>query len=140
MLAGCETPRWMPQRDGDAVVYALGPRGDVPSPLAQPLKPACPALEFAGGAFAVSAGHEKLLQELATKFGEDKKRLVIAAYAKSGLPPEYARVLTERRAHAVRQRLIELGMEPASIQTAGFGNDLPLSGPTSDVVVVFSID
>lgn len=137
MLTGCESTTWTSVGKGDTVVYALGPRADVRSPLAEALKPACPALEFDGTGFVLSAGHAKPLQEVASKIASQQSRLVVAAYTRPGLPPEYARVLTERRAHAVRQRLIELGIEPARIQTAGFGNDFPLSGPTSDVVVVF---
>ena len=38
---------------------------------------------------------------------------------------------------AVRQRLIELGLEAAGVQTVGFGNDFSPSGPSSDVVVIY---
>ncbi len=137
LLPGCQSATWTSMGTTDTVVYALGPRADVQSPLAEALKPACPALEFDGAGFALSPRHAKPLQEVASRFASQQHRVVVAAYTRPGLPPEYARVLTERRAHAVRQRLIELGIEPARIQTAGFGNDFPLSGPTSDVVVVF---
>jgi hypothetical protein len=37
----------------------------------------------------------------------------------------------------VRQRLIELGLDAAKIQTVGFGNDFSPSGPSSGVVVIY---
>jgi hypothetical protein len=38
---------------------------------------------------------------------------------------------------AVRQRLIELGLEASHLQTVGFGNDCAPSAPSSDVVVIY---
>ena len=66
-----------------------------------------------------------------------KSRLLIAGYTPPNLPPDHARSLSERRALAVRQRLIELGLESANLQTVGFGNDFSPSGPSSDVVAVY---
>lgn len=119
------------------VVYALGSREKFPSPLARALRPACPSLAFAAGAFRPGPAHERSLQSVAAAWEKARQPLVIAGYASPGLPPDHARALAERRALAVRQRLIELGVEPADLQTAGFGNDFPHTGPTSDVVVVY---
>ena len=103
------------------------------------MKPACPALEFAKGSLVPSPQHDRALQKLAQESaGEKTRRFVIAAYCRPSLPPEYARSLSEKRAHSVRQRLIGLGVGPADIQTAGFGNDFARSGPTGDVVVIYN--
>lgn len=40
---------------------------------------------------------------------------------------EYNRSLGERRALAVREELIRLGIEPGRVDTASFGNDMPIA-------------
>lgn len=138
MLCSCASAPW-PVSPKDQVVYALGSRGDFVSPLGGQMKPACPALEFTRGSLVVGSQHDLVLRKLAEEnTGDVKPRFVIAAYCRPNLPPEYARVLSERRAHSVRQRLVELGVDPTDIQTAGFGNDFALNGPASDVVVIYN--
>ena len=131
-----------PGSDNDqAVVYALGERGALPSPLTTELHPACPALRFRPGAHTTSDSHRRSLEWLAAEWeGSKEKRFLIAGYTPPGLPPDYARTLSERRAHAIRQSLIEMGVEPAGLQTVGYGNDFPHSGPTGDVVVIYQVD
>jgi outer membrane protein OmpA-like peptidoglycan-associated protein len=125
-----------PGAEEDSVVYALGSRSDFASPLNRQMKPVATALEFSMNQFRVTAAHDRVLLGLIKK---DKAKYLLAGYSRPGLPPEYARVLSEKRTHSVRHRLIELGMEPAQIQTAGFGNDFPRNGPTTDVVVVYEV-
>lgn len=120
-----------------AVVYALGGREGFRSPLEGALKPACPALEFSGTEFNLSGGHHKVLKALATEWREGKAKFLIAGYTPPGLPEDYARSLSERRAQAVRQFLIESGVEAANVQTVGFGFDSSPSSPTSGVVVIY---
>jgi type IV pilus biogenesis protein CpaD/CtpE len=120
-----------------SVVFALGTRDGFRSPLQSALKPACPALDFAGEGFALTGGHRKTLAALASKWSEAKPRYLIAGYVPPGLPEDFARSLTERRAQAVRQQLIESGVEAASLQTVGFGFDSSPSAPTSSVVVIY---
>lgn len=127
--------------DDQAVVYALGERGTIASPLTTELTPACPALRFKPSAYTTSDSHQPSLERLAAEWeGSKERRYLIAAYTPPGLPPDYARALSERRAHAIRQSLIEMGVEPANLQTAGYGNDFPDSGPTGDVVVIYQAD
>lgn len=122
----------------DAVVYALGPRDGYTSPLNTGLKPACPALVFESEDFRPAQTHEQAIRALVNELRETpKKRLLIAGYAPPDLPQDHARSLSERRAQGVRQRFIELGIEPANIQTVGFGNDFSPSSPSSDVVVIY---
>lgn len=137
-LCSCAAAPW-PASPRNQVVYALDSHAGFVSPLGTQMKPACPALEFSKGSLAAGPQHDRMLQKLAKESTGDKRpRFVIAAYCRPNLPPEYARVLSEKRAHSVRQRLIELGVEPADIQTAGFGNDFVLNGPASDVVVIYN--
>jgi hypothetical protein len=122
----------------EAIVYSLGPREGYASPLSETLKPACPALRFDDDEFMVAESHERPIRDLARQIEKDKKaRLLIAGYAPPNLPPDHARSISDRRALAVRQRFIELGIDPANLQTVGYGNDFSPSGPSSSVVVIY---
>ncbi|OYW76879.1 MAG: hypothetical protein B7Z37_06700 [Verrucomicrobia bacterium 12-59-8] len=141
LLASCSSmsmPSFLRTPAADAVVYALGPREGFTSPLNGSLKPACPALVFESADFRLTSAHQQALHSLAQEMLPNKKaRLLIAGYTPPNLPPDHARSLSERRALAVRQRLIELGLEAANLQTVGFGNDFAPSGPSSDVVAIY---
>jgi hypothetical protein len=136
--SGIQMPSLLKNPADEAVVYALGPREGYTSPLNAGLKPACPALVFNGDDFGLTAAHERALHSIAQELDSNKKaRLLIAGYTPPNLPQDHARALSDRRALAVRQRLIELGLEAANVQTVGFGNDFSPSGPSSDVVVIY---
>lgn len=141
LQASCSSitmPSFLRTPASEAVVYALGPREGYTSPLNGSLKPACPALVFESSEFQLTAAHQQALHSLAQEMLKNKKaRLLVAGYTAPNLPPDHARSLSERRSLAVRQRLIELGLEAANVQTVGFGNDFAPSGPSSDVVVVY---
>jgi hypothetical protein len=130
---------WSSEIDSN-VVYALGSREAFASPLKRQLKPACPVLRFRSMKFAITDEHEAVLSGVAEAWAQDGGRFLVVGYAPPELPEGYARSLSERRAQAVRQRLIELGVETADLQTAGFGNDFGPSGPNQDVVIIFSED
>lgn len=136
-LCSCSSgPMVFQEKEAD-IVFALGPRDGFVSPMVAALSPACPALEFPGTSFALNGGHKKALLDLATGWKESKPRYLIAGYTPPELTHDYARSLSERRAQAVRQYLIENGVEAASLQTVGFGNDSAPSGPTTSVVVIY---
>ncbi len=120
-----------------SVVFALGTRDGFQSPLQGALKPACPALDFPGEGYALTGGHRKSLATLAADWSSSKPKYLIAGYVAAGLPEDFARSLTERRAQAVRQQLIESGIEASHLQTVGFGFDSSPSSPTSSVVVIY---
>ncbi len=141
LLASCSSipmPSFFRNPAAEAVVFALGPRDGFTSPLNGSLKPACPALAFGNADFHLTDAHQQALHSLTQEMTKNKKaRLLIAGYAPPNLPQDHARSISERRALAVRQRLIELGLEAANIQTVGFGNDFSPTGPSSDVVVIY---
>lgn len=141
LLASCSSvtmPSFLHNPAAEAVVYALGPRDGYTSPLNGSLKPACPALVFDGDALNLTGAHEAAINGLKREIEGDKKaRLLIAGYAPPNLPQDHARALSDRRALAVRQRFIELGIEAANIQSVGFGNDFSPSSPSSAVVVIY---
>lgn len=140
LLASCSgsSLSFLKNPASEAVVYALGPRDGYTSPLNGGLATACPALVFSGDGFELSSSHEHAVKSVHDAIKDDKKaRLLIAGYAPPNLPHDHARALSERRAQAVRQRFIELGMEPVGLQTVGFGNDFSPTGPSSGVVVIY---
>lgn len=139
LLPACSSlPTFFKNPADEAIVYALGTRDGYTSPLNASLKPACPALVFEDEGIQLTGAHEHAIRTLAKEMAQDKKaRLLVAGYAPPNLPQDHARSLSDRRALAVRQRLIELGREPAQLQTVGFGNDFAPSGPSSGVVVIY---
>ncbi|MCA1963469.1 MAG: OmpA family protein [Prosthecobacter sp.] len=141
VMVGCSwlpLPHALSPQPEPTVVYALGTREGFRSPLQEGnLRPACPALEFSGTTFRLSGAHRRTLEALAASWQEKKPRYLIAGYCQTGLPEDYARSLSERRAQAVRQHLIEHGVEAANLQTVGFGHDSTPSAPTSSVVVIY---
>ena len=136
-FAGCRSVDSAMSDKDASVVYALGSREGFVSPLEASLKPACPALSFSGNSFSLNGGHGKTLSALARGWSAAKPRYVIAGYASPELPPDYARALSERRAQAVRQRLIEGGVEADHLQTVGFGRDSNPSSQAAGLVVIF---
>ncbi len=136
LLSGCGGIPLLPA-ESTAVVYALGSREGFPSPLGRQLTPACPALAFTGDGFNTSGRHRLGLQQFAESAKASETRYLIVGYTSPGIPEDHARSLSERRAQAVRQTLIELGIEAARLQTVGLGNDFAPSGPSSDVVVIY---
>lgn len=136
-LTSCASAPWQPG-PGEKVIYSFGSRDGFVPPLESAMTPACPALKFGRGDLETGPQHERVLGRLAEegKAGAGA-RFVIAAYCHPDLPSEYARVLSEKRAHSVRQRLVELGVSSDAVQTAGYGNDFSLNAPAGDVVVVY---
>lgn len=141
LLTSCGSismPAFLRNPAAEAVVYALGPRDGFTSPLNTTLKPACQALVFGNDGFKLTEAHEQAIRRVAEATAPDKKaRLLITGYAPPNLPQDHARALSDRRALAVRQRLIEHGVEAANLQSVGYGNDFSPSGPSSGVVVIY---
>ncbi|MCX6853334.1 MAG: OmpA family protein [Verrucomicrobia bacterium] len=137
VLTGCSHLPGLSSEPAAEVVYALGTRDGFTSPLQSSLKPACPALEFIGSSFQLTGIHRRLLSPLAASPETAKDRYLIAGYAPPGLPEDFARSLSERRAQAARQYLIESGVEAALLQTVGFGFDSAPNAPGANVVVIY---
>jgi outer membrane protein OmpA-like peptidoglycan-associated protein len=133
MLSACSLMPPMPFSKGKeaSVVYALGSRDGF-------LRLACPAFEFKGSQIALADAHEQQLEKLAEEWKkEPKTRYLIAGYTPPDLPEDHARALSERRTLGLRQRLIELGVEGANIQTLGLGNDFSQTSPATHVALVY---
>jgi len=139
LMSGCASLSLL-RGPGEEVVYALGSLDGYPSPLNEKLTPACPALTFAGDGFGLSGRQMLSLENLAEQWKQRPERFLLAGYCSPDRSADHARALSERRAQAVRQRLIELGVEPAQLQTVGFGNDFTPSAPSGNVVVIYLVD
>ncbi len=140
LLCACSQWPSMPFAKGDdaSVVYALGSREGFNSPLNGSLRLACPAFEFDGSQIALSEEHERELVKLAEEWKKNESiRYLIAGYTPPDLPEDHARTLSERRTLGLRQRLIELGVEGARIQTLGLGNDFYQTSPATHVALIY---
>ena len=134
LLSSCSG---LPLGSDTAVVYALGSRDGFASPLGRDLTPACPALTFPGDEYTTSGRHRLGIVTFSETALTTNDRYLIAGYTAPGLPEDHARALSERRAQAVRQILIEMGIDAARMQTIGLGNDFAPNGPSTDVVVIY---
>ena len=125
--------------NSSAVIYALAPQQDLPSPLAQPLKAAGAPIAFPPHRYALTQRQRTALRAQAAQWQKDSTRLLVLGFARRGLPPGYARVLSQRRAEAARQVLIEEGIDAARLHTSGYGHDQP-SLSTGDEVRLFLVE
>jgi outer membrane protein OmpA-like peptidoglycan-associated protein len=136
LTAACDTLP-LPGGEETEIVYALGSREAFTSPLQAALKPVDAALEFDGHTFALNGAQMRRLDVLAESWRGAKPRYLVAGYTPPNLPADFARAISERRAQAVRQHLIEKGVEAANVQTVGFGPDAGAAGSNSHVVVIY---
>ena len=139
LLAGslCASCSVIRSTDSAPVVYALPMQDGVVSPLGRLANPAAEELHFARDRYSITSAQQRQLAAHAEAWARDGKPLVIAAAASRSLPPDYARVLSERRAKSVRQALIELGMDPTLLHTTGYGNDAPALAD-GDLVAIYA--
>ena len=140
MLCACSQMPSMPFASGDdaSVVYALGPREGFSSPLNGSLRLACSAFEFKDSQITLNEAHERELAKLAEDWKKNESiRYLIVGYTPPDLPEDHARTLSERRTLGLRQRLIELGVEGARIQTLGLGNDFYQTSPATHVALIY---
>lgn len=128
----------LPGAGGEAVIYALAPQEALPSPLEQSLTLAAPPVVFARDRYDLSSRQQEALKPLAAQWQKDATPLLILGFAKRGLPTDYARSLSQRRAEAVREALINEGLDAALLHSAGYGHDQPKLG-SGDEVKLFTM-
>jgi peptidoglycan-associated lipoprotein len=88
---------------------------------------------FAYDSFSVSDAEIVKLDSVATGMKSIKNDIIIAGFTDSAGTEEYNRGLGERRAQAVREALIGMGVSGARIQTVSFGEEMPAS-PSDDAL------
>ena len=90
------------------------------------------AVYFAYDSFAVSSAETPKIQAVADFMNRSQNSLIIAGFTDARGTPEYNRALGEKRAEAVREQLIRMGVSPGRIQTVSFGMEMPVDSGTSD--------
>jgi peptidoglycan-associated lipoprotein len=80
---------------------------------------------FAFDSYTVSDGELMKLDSVAAALKGMKNDIIIAGFTDTAGTEEYNRGLGERRAQAVREALIGLGVSGARIQTVSFGEEMP---------------
>ena len=130
----------LPHGSADAakVIYALPARQPGSSPLGQSMTPIGKPFSFSRDRFVLTEEQTAILAKAAPLWVKDKVKLLVVGFAKRELPPAYARVLAHRRAEALRQVLIEHGLDAGNIHSTGYGNDIPSMG-AEDSVVIYQI-
>jgi peptidoglycan-associated lipoprotein len=84
-----------------------------------------PPVYFGYDSFTVSDAELMKLEQVASAMRSNGKTLIIAGFTDERGTEEYNRGLGERRALAVREALISMGMNGGRIQTVSFGEEMP---------------
>jgi peptidoglycan-associated lipoprotein len=87
---------------------------------------------FAFDSFAVGSGELPKIKAVADFLSQAQNSLIIAGFTDARGTPEYNRALGEKRAGAVREQLIRMGVNPGRIQTVSFGMEMPVDSGSSD--------
>ncbi len=85
----------------------------------------CPPIYFRFDSFTVAEGELEKVRKLAGAIRNSSQTVIIAGFTDSRGTEEYNRALGERRANAVRQALIHLGIKSNRLQTVSFGMENP---------------
>lgn len=80
---------------------------------------------FGFDSYSVDAAESSKIQQVATAMRDSSNRLIVAGFTDERGTQEYNRGLGERRAQAVRQALIDAGIQADRIQTVSFGSEMP---------------
>jgi len=87
---------------------------------------------FGYDSFEVSSGEKAKIEQVATALKSMSKNLIVAGFTDDRGTEEYNRGLGERRALAVRQALIDMGVPAGRIQTVSFGEEMPADPGSGD--------
>ena len=84
-------------------------------------------VQFGFDSFEVSAAEMGKVQAVADFMRSSRDNVIIAGFTDERGTEEYNRGLGERRALAVREKLIGLGIGGGRVQTVSFGEEMPVS-------------
>lgn len=87
---------------------------------------------FAFDSFAVGSDELPKIKAVADFLSRSQNSLIIAGFTDARGTPEYNRALGEKRAGAVREQLIRMGISAGRIQTVSFGMEMPVDSGSSD--------
>jgi peptidoglycan-associated lipoprotein len=80
---------------------------------------------FAFDSYEVAPDEGNTLRQLTSFLKSTPKNIILAGFTDERGTPEYNRGLGERRAQAVRNFLLSLGVSAGRIQTVSFGQEMP---------------
>ena len=86
-----------------------------------------PPVQFGFDSFEVSGSEMGKVQAVADFMRSSRDNVIIAGFTDERGTEEYNRGLGERRALAVREKLIGLGIGGGRVQTVSFGEEMPVS-------------
>ncbi|MBV9392138.1 MAG: OmpA family protein [Verrucomicrobia bacterium] len=81
---------------------------------------------FAFDSFDVTPTEAAKVHQIAEFLSSAHNNVILAGFTDERGTPEYNRGLGERRAQAVRNMLLSMGVSPARIQTVSFGQEMPV--------------
>lgn len=87
-----------------------------------------PPVQFGFDSVEVGASEMGKVQAVADFMRTSKGDVIIAGFTDERGTEEYNRGLGERRALAVREKLIALGVPGGRVQTVSFGEEMPVAG------------
>lgn len=90
------------------------------------------SVQFDFDSFAIRGSEEGKVRAVADALRGNSSSLIIAGFTDSRGTAEYNRALGEKRAGAVRERLIGMGISGQRIQTVSFGMEMPVSPGNSE--------
>ncbi len=94
---------------------------------------------FAYDSFTVSDAEIVKLDAVAESMKGMKNDIIIAGFTDSAGTEEYNRGLGERRAQAVRESLIGMGVNGGRIQTVSFGEEMPVGDDAANRRAEFGV-
>ena len=129
VLPSCKTKDQYAGMDGDFVDgVPLPERTDGASYLGGGVsKGQFPPVQFGFDSFEVSGTEMGKVQAVADFMRSSRDNVIIAGFTDERGTEEYNRGLGERRALAVREKLIGLGINGGRVQTVSFGEEMPVS-------------
>ncbi len=127
LAASCKTKDQYAGIDGDFVDgVPLPERTDGASYLGGGVsKGQFPPVQFGFDSFEVSASEMPKVQVVADSMRSGNTDVIIAGFTDERGTEEYNRGLGERRALAVRETLIGMGISGGRVQTVSFGEEMP---------------
>ena len=84
-------------------------------------------IHFGYDSYSVESQEQANIESVASALKSEGGSVIIAGFTDERGTPEYNRSLGERRAGAVRDALIGLGVSAGKVQTVSFGADMPAS-------------
>ncbi len=134
LAASCKTKDQYAGMDGDFVDgVPLPERTDGAAYLGGGVsKGQFPPVQFGFDSFEVGGSEMGKVQAVADFMRSGRNDVIIAGFTDERGTEEYNRGLGERRAQAVREKLIGLGIGGGRIQTVSFGEEMPVNAGSGE--------